>query len=157
MIRALAAVLVLACATGAASAAEAPAPADVKVIENCLAKATTDKTSQEACIGRVSDLCRDAETTADQIACTDREFVVWDARLNRDYVKLMALLEPDAKTALRDIEKLFIQTKSKKCEFDYIANGGGTMWSVTGAECTATETAKQALWLAEKIDMLSPH
>ncbi len=157
MIRALVATL-LACIAAAASAAEAPRPADVKVIEGCLAKAATAKTSQEACIGRVYDPCLGhADSTADQTACADREFVVWDARLNRDYVKLMSLLQPDAKAALRDIEKLFIATKSKKCEFDYIANGGGTLWSVTGAECAVTETAKQALWLADKIDMLSPH
>jgi uncharacterized protein YecT (DUF1311 family) len=157
MIRAFAAGLLLVCTAGAAAAAEAPTPADIKVIEGCLTKAATAKTSREACIGRVTDPCLDkADNTADQLACSDREFLVWDARLNRDYAKLISKLEPDAKAALREIEKLFIAMKAKKCEFDYVANGGGTMWSVTGAQCATEETARQSLWLADKIDMLSP-
>ena len=138
-------------------AAEAPAPADAKVIDACLASAKASA-GRAACIGRVSSPClEDAGTTAAMIACADRENRVWDARLNRDYPKLMALLPDEAKTLLRDIERAFVTAKSQRCGFDYVANGGGTMWSVSDAECEAEATARQWLWIADKIDMLTPH
>lgn len=152
------AILLAVLAAGPVRAADAPQAADVRAIEACVADAAKTHKPPETCVGRVYGACVEREsTTAAMNACVDREFLVWDTRLNRAYDKLMGLLEPDAKPLLREIERLFISAKDKKCQFDYVANGGGTMWSTTGSECAAAETARQSLWLADKIDMLSPH
>lgn len=137
-------------------AAEAPAPADVKLIDACLASAKATP-ARAACIGRVSEPClKDAGSTAAEIACADRENRVWDARLNRDYAKLMGMLADDGKTLLREIERAFVTAKSQRCSFDYVANGGGTMWGVSDAECEAEATARQWLWVSDKLSMLAP-
>ena len=119
---------------------------DTADIEDCL-KSKPD--AQESCIGIVSNPCLDRDSTkstADQNACIDREFAVWDDILNETYRRLRDKLDDAQKTKLRDMQRAWVASKEKTCAFywDYYQ---GTMASPMAAACVNKETARRALFL----------
>ncbi len=136
-----------------------PSAADVKTIEACVADARTAKTDPDACIGRVSGSCLEtASTTAEKEACSNRELLVWQAALNRDYAQLTALLTDDSvKQALRDAERDFFVAKLKRCTFDRIAHRDSPDALVAAARCDVKATARQDLWLLDQINSFKSH
>lgn len=133
----------------------APVPKDAKAIEACIATATPSR--RDACIGIVANPCLDADTgtTAGMNGCLDREYVIWDAWLNRDYALYRNKLAEDGKALLKEVEQLFIALKDKRCAFDYAVNGGGTMYSTTNAQCRMDETARQWIWVRAHLDEMN--
>ena len=136
-----------------------PNATDVKTIDACLADAAGAKTDQDVCIGRVSSGClENALTTAAREECNNREFLVWDSALNRDYAQLTALLTADnAKQALRDAERDFFVSKLKRCTFERLAHNDSPDARVAASRCEVKATARQDLWLIEQINSLKSH
>ena len=119
---------------------------DTADIEDCL-KSKPD--AQESCIGIVSNPCLDRDSTkstADQNACINREFAVWDDILNETYRRLREKLDDAQKVKLRDMQRAWVASKEKTCAFywDYYQ---GTMASPMAAACANRETARRALFL----------
>jgi len=133
-----------------------PAPADAATIDACLSDAAKSKTDPDTCVGRVSSHCAEAATTdAATLECGNREFLVWDDALNRDYAQLAALLSSDnAKQALRDLEREFFVMKLKQCTFDRIARGNTLKAAASSTQCNAEATARQDLWVIQQINSL---
>ena len=136
-----------------------PKPADVKTIDICVADALSAKSDPDACVGRVSSIClATASTTVQKEECNNRELLVWQAALNRDYNRLMSLLADDnVKQALRDAERDFFVFELKQCTFDRIAHRDAPDALLTAARCNLRATARQALWLLDEIDSFQPH
>lgn len=136
-----------------------PKEADVKTIDACLVDAANAKADRDVCIGRVSSKCLEsAPTTAAKEECADRELLVWNAALNRDYARLTELLIDDnVKQALRDAERDFFVAKLKKCTFDRLAHRDSPDGLVAASRCDLTATARQDLWLIEEIESLKSH
>jgi uncharacterized protein YecT (DUF1311 family) len=149
----------IAAAPAYAAIAGQPNSADVKTIEACVADAAAAKTDSDACIGRVSGSCLEkAPTTAAKEECSNRELLVWDTALNRDYARLTALLTDDSvKQALRDAERDFFVAKLKKCTFDRIVHKDSPDGLVAAAQCDVKTTARQDLWLLEQINSFNSH
>jgi uncharacterized protein YecT (DUF1311 family) len=156
---ALIAISGFAAARAYAAIAGRPDATDVKVIDTCLADATTAKSDPDACIGHVSSGCVEiAPTTAAKEKCIERELLVWDAALNRDYAQLTELLTDDSvKQALRDAERDFIIAKLGKCTFERIARKDSADALLAAALCNVKATARQDLWLIEQTTYLKPH
>jgi hypothetical protein len=136
-----------------------PNSADVKTIDACIADAQAARTDPGACIGRISNKCLEkASTSAATEECSNRELLVWEAALNRDYAQLTALLTDDiAKQALRDAERDFQIDRLKRCSFERIAHRNAPDALVAAARCNVRAAAQQDLWLLDQINSVKPH
>jgi uncharacterized protein YecT (DUF1311 family) len=134
--------------------ADGPAAKDVATIGDCLRKRDRPGGSQEAaeaaCLMTVARPCmggNEAEAgSRRQIACLDRERLVWDKIVNDSDKAMMAALEPDQQTKLREMQRSWIQTRDLSCAFwyDYFQ---GTMANPMIAYCNNRETARRAIFL----------
>ena len=136
-----------------------PNSADVKTIDACIADAQAARTDPGACIGRISSNCLEKASTSAAIEeCSNRELLVWEAALNRDYAQLTGLLTDDiVKQALRDAERDFLVARSKRCSFERIARQNSPDALVAAARCNVKATAQQDLWLLDQINSIKPH
>jgi uncharacterized protein YecT (DUF1311 family) len=126
----------------------------VQTIDACVSDAMTAKSAPEACIGRVSSPClKSASTTTAMEQCNNREFLVWQDALNRDYAELMTRLTDDhAKQMLREVQRAFFVFELQRCTFERTAHNDAPPALVAAARCQANATARYDLWLIEQIN-----
>ena len=96
---------------GAVSETEAPGPAGR--LAGAVKAATT---RYESCIGAVSIPCQQepgGEATLGMIECIQREWAVWDERLNRIYREQLKDAEPKLATALRETQRAWLKWREK--------------------------------------------
>lgn len=135
-----------------ALAQERPDPGDLAAIRKCI---TSKPDKQETCIGLLSYPCLDdpkkVQSTADMVACSTRERVVWDDILNDAYRRLRKALDEQQQEKLRDMQRAWVVSRDKTCAFfwDFFQ---GTMASPMTAQCVSKETAQRALFLLNFLD-----
>ena len=80
------------------------------------------------------------------IACEDRERAVWDSVLNESYRRLREALDEEQKGKLQAMQRAWMASRDKNCEFlyDYFQ---GTMANPMIAACLSRATGMQALYL----------
>jgi uncharacterized protein YecT (DUF1311 family) len=132
-----------------AAAQEKPDAKDTSAIEKCMKAKTGHNWAWETCIGTISEPCikkHPQEVPSDVIACYAREQAVWDDILNKSYQSLRKALDDDQQVKLRDMQRAWITSRDKNCEFlyDYFQ---GTMANPMIAACTSRATGMQALYL----------
>jgi uncharacterized protein YecT (DUF1311 family) len=132
-----------------AFAQEKPAAKDTATIEKCLKAKTGHNWAWERCIGAISELCvkkSPKEVPSDVIACYAREQAVWDGILNKSYQTLIKALDEDQQVKLREMQRAWIASRDKNCEFlyDYFQ---GSMANPMMAACQSRATGMQALYL----------
>lgn len=132
-----------------ASAQDKPSPKDSAAIEKCIKTKTGHNWAWEKCVGLISGPCTKNELSmppSEVIACYSREQAVWDGILNKSYQLLRGRLEEDQVVKLRDMQRAWITSRDKTCDFlyDYFQ---GTMANPMIAACTSRATGMQALYL----------
>jgi len=148
--RALGAVLPIALlSVSLASAQDKPRAGDAAAVDACIKSKTGHNWNWENCLGVVSEPCAKDETQmppSEVVACYDRERAVWDAVLNDSYRRLRAHLDDGQQAKLRDMQRAWIASRDRACEFlyDYFQ---GTMANPMIAACLARETGRRALYL----------
>jgi uncharacterized protein YecT (DUF1311 family) len=130
-------------------AQEKPDARDTAAVKRCIKAKTSRNWAWEQCIGVISEPCAKHEESmspAEVNACYDRERAVWDDILNKSYQNLRKALDDDQQTKLRDMQRAWIASRDKSCEFlyDYFQ---GTMANPMMAACLSRETARRALYL----------
>jgi uncharacterized protein YecT (DUF1311 family) len=135
--------------SGPAFAQDKPAAKDVAVIEKCVKSKTGRNWRWESCIGVISEPCSKDEgsmSSRQVIDCYDREQAVWDDILNKSYQALLKALDTDQQAKLREMQRAWIASRDKSCEFlfDYFQ---GTMANPMIAACKSRTTGRQALYL----------
>ena len=133
--------------------ASAQAAHDAAVIGECLRKQDAKRASQEseeaACLMIVARPCMGDENAASsrrKLDCLDRERQTWDKILNDSYKAMMAALEPEQQSKLREMQLSWVHTRDLTCMFwyDYFQ---GTMANPMIAYCNNRETARRAIFL----------
>jgi uncharacterized protein YecT (DUF1311 family) len=134
--------------------ADTPAPKDIATIGDCLHHRGKPRASQEAeeaaCLMTVARPCMGGDeagaSSRRKIGCLDRERLVWDQIVNDCYKAMMATLDADQQTKLREMQRSWIQTRDLTCGFwyDYFQ---GTMAHPMIAYCNNRETARRAIFL----------
>jgi uncharacterized protein YecT (DUF1311 family) len=122
---------------------------DSRAIQNCIKEQGSRNESPERCIGIIANPCLDrpdGQSTLGQIQCYQREHLVWDDILNESYRRLQEQLDGKLKTALRDMQRVWIQSRKLQCEF-YREIIQGTLATPLGANCMNIETARRAIYL----------
>lgn len=126
-------------------------------VDSCLA-ASKAKPNTDACIGVTSNPCigpdegarRDSEVSA----CLDGEQQQWDKVLNASFQALLKDLDPDQQKKLREMQRVWLQSRAATCGFyyDYFQ---GTMANPMIANCMNRETARRAIFLKGFADDLA--
>ena len=143
----LAAIIAAMLAASPAMAQDKPAAKDAAAIEKCIKAKTGRHWNWENCIGVISEICaKDDGTDREVISCYDRELAVWDAMLNRSYQALVKALDSDQQEKLRDMQRAWMTSRDKTCEFLY-HYFQGAMANPMIAACKARATGRQALYL----------
>ena len=129
--------------------ADKPNARDSAKIQDCVKTKTGRNWNWEKCIGLISEPCAKDEgsmTSSEVIACYRREQAVWDDILNESFRRLLGKLDEDQVRKLREMQRAWIASRDKTCEFlyDYFQ---GTMANPMIAACTSRETGRRALYL----------
>ena len=117
------------------------------IVEECLATETEQEGT--ACIGRQTEACLEKSeglSTHGQVECIDRELVLWDKILNREYLKLRAALDDEQKAKLKEAQRTWIRLRDQDCTLPHVFLRG-TMAQPMGAYCSMKSTAQRALFL----------
>jgi uncharacterized protein YecT (DUF1311 family) len=133
----------------AKSRADKPAARDSAKIQDCIKSATGGPLEEERCIGIVADACverNNAMSTADLVACAASEHAVWDDILNETFRRLRDKLDAKQKTKLRDMQRAWVESRDRTCDF-YWDYHQGTIAAPMGGLCQNRETARRALFL----------
>lgn len=141
--------LVVILATVLASSAQAQTPKTKQTVESCLA-ASKAKPNTDVCIGVTSNPCigpdEGAKTSREVTACLDDEQGQWDKVLNASFQALLKGLEPDQQKKLRDMQRIWLQSRAATCGF-YFDYFDGTMAVPMITNCLNRETARRAIFL----------
>lgn len=84
--------------------------------------------------------------TTSMLDCIAAETKAQDARLNKAYKELITQLTAKRKKQLQDAQRLWISYRDANCGF-YADPDGGTMATVSAADCVMSMTAKRAIEL----------
>jgi uncharacterized protein YecT (DUF1311 family) len=138
----------------AASAQEKLRAEDSRAIQSCI-KEKESKEGADRCIGIIANPCLDTpagQSTQGQADCYRREHLVWDDILNETYRRLQGQLEGKLKNQLRDVQRVWIESRKQQCGFivDVIQ---GSIAIPINASCMNTETARRALYLLTILDI----
>lgn len=137
-----------------------PATADDgEVIAACVQVETDAGRTPLSCVGRVSDPCLESDagqSTVGMVECTDRETKVWDAMLNEEYGRLLALLKGKAAEEVRNAQRIWITLREADCKVPYELFEGGSMAQPVGANCNLTHTADRAMQVRAWREMVEP-
>jgi uncharacterized protein YecT (DUF1311 family) len=122
---------------------------DSATIQNCIKARTGRHWNWEKCIGAISEVCSKNELSmapSEVVACYAREQAVWDDILNESFRRLRDRLDDEQMGKLRDMQRSWIASRDKTCEFiyDYFQ---GSMGNPMIAACLSRETGQRALFL----------
>ncbi|HZP71648.1 MAG TPA: lysozyme inhibitor LprI family protein [Pseudolabrys sp.] len=126
-----------------------PNPRDVAEIQDCIRTKAGRNWAWESCIGIVSEPCVKDEAAmppSEVMACYERERLVWDSILNESFRRLRGKLDDKQVRKMRDMQRAWIASRDKSCDFfyDYFE---GSMANVMIAACQTRETGRRALFL----------
>ena len=142
------------CALPSLALAQAkPDARDIAAIRECI-----EGERGESCISIVAKPCSErpeSQSGHGEAECYDREQAVWDLLLNESFRKLAKNLEPQQRDKLREMQRAWIASRDKTCEFfwDFYQ---GTMAVPMQSACLNRETARRALFLLRFANELSP-
>jgi uncharacterized protein YecT (DUF1311 family) len=138
--------------TGRSQDVVKPKASDNVKVHQCFNTAIENGNSPVQCIGLASEACQSEPNMASTIGmseCNWREQAVWDTLLNKYYQDLRKGLTKNGKKILRDIQKVWITWRDKKCELPYALAEGGSIARPLATACTMRATALRAIELAD--------
>jgi uncharacterized protein YecT (DUF1311 family) len=128
---------------------------DSRAIQSCIKEKTAKSEGGEGCIGIIANPCLDkpeGQSTHGQSQCYQREHLVWDDILNETYRRLQKQLNEKQRKSLREVQRVWIESRKQQCAFFSDFHEGGTIAIPAGASCFNTETARRAFYLLNFLD-----
>ncbi len=97
--------------------------------------------------------CSDLTSTYDLRICYDKMLQNEDAKLNKNYKACMAKLDATAKAKLQKAQRAWIAFRDADCDYQADEMRGGTLETVIGLSCLATETQERAEMLKDCVEL----
>ena len=98
-----------------------------------------------------ADPCAKAQSQADMNDCWGREYKAADATLNQVYRQLLAMLDDEEKSQLKEVETAWLKYRDANCEFVADQYKGGTMRPMVYAICLGDMTRNRTAELRTQI------
>jgi len=140
--------LVITTVSSAQAQTRKPTAQETKLIRDCFEKKGGTAEADE-CIGLVATPCGEApnrQANLDQADCYRIEAAVWDVILNATFKELKDDLDEAQEKKLREMQRAWIASRDRTCEFFHIKING-SMAVPMSAACLMRETARRALLL----------
>jgi uncharacterized protein YecT (DUF1311 family) len=84
--------------------------------------------------------------------CLRRETAIWDERLNTAYKSWTGKCDsPDICDARRKLERAWLAYRDARCTLPHVEAQGGTIAIIEDADCLLDATARQAIWIEQRI------
>ena len=121
-------------------------------VEACFNSARQSNTLPD-CVGNAAAACSAAhsqpDTTLSISQCLMAENGVWDGLLNREYAAVREQFrdQPGLAEQLLMAQRAWIAFRDADCALAYDRYGGGSMRTISGADCQLRHTARRALEL----------
>jgi uncharacterized protein YecT (DUF1311 family) len=96
--------------------------------------------------------CSDSGTQAEMNICAGKEYKAADASLNRVYQQLVAMLEPEEKSQLKEAQTAWIKYRDTNCEFVADQYKGGSIRPMIYGLCLADVTRNRTSELKAQIE-----
>jgi uncharacterized protein YecT (DUF1311 family) len=117
--------------------------------------AKPDKPDAMSCIGVVSTPCLAVPSNVSTMAmadCLRRETAIWDERLNAAYKTWTSKCDsPDICEARRKLGRAWLAFRDARCTLPHVEAQGGTIAIIEDADCMLDATARQAIWIEQRI------
>jgi uncharacterized protein YecT (DUF1311 family) len=141
---------------GGAPNADAPTGDKIDAKAWMTAKANNPgKPDAASCIGVVSTPCLAVPANVSTMAmadCLRRETAIWDERLNAAYKSWTSKCDsPDICEARRKLERAWLADRDARCTLPQVEAQGGTIAILEGSDCMLDATARQAIWIEQRI------
>jgi len=141
---------------GGPQAADAPTGEKIDSKAWMTAKAKNPgKPDAASCIGVVSTPCLAVPSNVSTMAmadCLRRETAIWDERLNAAYKSWTSKCDsPDICEARRKLERAWLADRDARCTLPHVEAQGGTIAIIEGSDCMLDATARQAIWIEQRI------
>ena len=95
--------------------------------------------------------CSDVNTQAEMNICAGKEYKAADATLNRVYQQLVAMLDAEAKTQLKEAQTAWIKYRDANCDFVGDQYKGGSIRPLILGLCLADVTKNRTAELRAQI------
>ena len=95
--------------------------------------------------------CSDANTQAEMNICAGKEYKAADVTLNRVYQQLVAMLEPEEKSQLKEAQTAWIKYRDTNCDFVADQYKGGSIRPMIYGLCLAEVTSNRTSELKAQI------
>lgn len=128
-----------------------PTAKETVAIQDCVKQKAETPEGAEACMLKlVAEPCIEAEggSNLGMADCHRIEQAIWDAMLNGFYKDLQEELDAAQKAKLREMQRAWIASRDRTCEF-YHHKIQGSMAVPMSAACMMRETAQRALLLKQ--------
>jgi uncharacterized protein YecT (DUF1311 family) len=96
--------------------------------------------------------CSDLDTQAEMNICAGKEYKAADAALNRVYQQLVAKLEPEETSQLKQAQTAWIKYRDTNCEFVADMYKGGSIRPMIYGLCLADVTRNRTSELKDQIE-----
>jgi uncharacterized protein YecT (DUF1311 family) len=97
------------------------------------------------------DPCPDAQSQAEMNQCAGKAYKAADAELNQAYQKLVAMLDDEEKTQLKNVETAWLKYRDANCEFVADQFKGGSIRPMIYAFCLADMTRNRTAEIKNQI------
>ena len=98
-----------------------------------------------------SDPCANAQTQAEMNNCAGREYKAADAVLNQVYRQLVAMLDDEEKSQLKEAQTAWLKYRDLNCDFVADQYKGGTIRPTIHGLCLADVTKNRTTELRNQI------
>lgn len=87
--------------------------------------------------------CKNPQSQLALNTCAARDYEREDARLNRNYRELVAKLDAERKSQLKEVQLAWIKFRDLQCEYDSTQYQGGTIYSLVHSACLLQMTKQR--------------
>ena len=98
-----------------------------------------------------SDLCANAQSQAQMNDCAGKEYKAADAALNQVYRQLVAMLDDEEKSQLKEAQTAWLKYRDLNCDFVADQYKGGTIRPMIHGLCLADVTKNRTNELRNQI------
>ncbi|HKP47005.1 MAG TPA: lysozyme inhibitor LprI family protein [Pyrinomonadaceae bacterium] len=99
-----------------------------------------------------ADECNDPQSQAEMNICAGKKYQAADAKLNRTYRRLAAMLSGEQKTQLKDAQTVWLKYRDANCLFVADEYKGGSIRPLIYASCLDDVTTNRTKELEAQIE-----
>lgn len=90
-----------------------------------------------------ADNCKNPQSQLAMNTCAAKDYEREDARLNQNYRELVAKLDAERKSQLKEVQLAWIKFRDLQCEYDSAQYQGGTIYSLVHSSCLLQMTKQR--------------